>query len=70
MAKHHPTQSPPPRTYTSRPPVGAQILTCSRCKRVHHYPLPGSPAIRCECGWWYQNNEGLIEERFKPRLGV
>lgn len=67
---HRPEKSPPPRTYTPREALGAQILTCTRCRRVHHFPLPGSPAIRCECGWWYENNEGRIEEQFKPRLGV
>ena len=70
MATHKAVKSPPPRTYTPREALGAQTITCTRCKRVHHYPLPGTPAIRCECGWWYSNVDGLIEEHFKPRLGV
>lgn len=70
MAKHTTAKSPAPRTYTARPPVGAQVLTCSRCKRVYAYPQPGAPPIRCECGWWYVNVDGMIVEEFKPRLGV
>jgi hypothetical protein len=70
MATHRSAKSPPPRTYTAREPLGPQTITCTRCMRVHHYPQPGTPAIRCECGWWYSNNDGLIEEHFKPRLGV
>jgi hypothetical protein len=70
MATHKVAASPPARTYTARAPLGAQTITCTRCKRVHPYPQPGAPPIRCECGWWYENNDGLIEERFKPRIGI
>lgn len=70
MATHKAVKSPPPRTYTPQEPLGAQTITCTRCERVYPYPQPGRPAIRCECGWWYSNVDGLIEEHFKPRLGV
>jgi hypothetical protein len=70
MSNHLDKPSPPPRTYTARPPVGAQKLTCRRCNRVYPYPQPGGPAIRCECGWRYQNHDGLIQEEFRSRLGV
>lgn len=70
MAKHSKTASPPPVTYTARPPLGEQTLTCKRCKRVYAYPREGGPAIRCECGWRYENHGGMIREAFTPRLGV
>jgi LSD1 subclass zinc finger protein len=70
MANHHSAKSPPARTYTARPEPGPQVLVCTRCRRVYPYPEPGSSAIRCECGWRYENNEGQIDEEFAPRLGV
>ena len=70
MSQHKDTKSPAPVTYTARPPLGARTLTCSRCKRVHAYPVEGRKPIRCECGWWYENRGGMIQEQFKPRLGV
>ncbi|MDQ2908799.1 MAG: hypothetical protein M3R44_05530 [Candidatus Eremiobacteraeota bacterium] len=70
MATHKPAKSPAPRTYTPSPALGGHILTCTRCRRVYPYPAPGGPPIRCECGWWYENHDGLIAEEFKPRLGV
>jgi len=70
MSAHANRPSPPPRTYTARPPLTDQTMTCRRCGRVYPYPAPGGPAIRCECGWRYVNRGGLIEEEFKPRLGV
>lgn len=70
MSSHHDKPSPAALTYTARPPVGMQTLTCTRCGRVHAYPQPGGRSIFCECGWRYTNVHGLIEEEFKPRLGV
>jgi hypothetical protein len=70
MSQHKPVTSPPPITYTGRRPLGARTLTCRRCGRVHPYPVDGGPPIRCECGWWYENHGGLIQEAFKSRLGV
>jgi hypothetical protein len=70
MAKHTARTSPPPITYTARPAVHGPAMKCTRCARVYAYPLPGAPAIRCECGWRYTNNNGMIEEEFKPRIGV
>ncbi len=66
----HDAPSPPPITYTARPEVGGPHLTCKRCKRVYPYPHEGAAAIRCECGWRYENHGGLITEEFTPRLGV
>jgi hypothetical protein len=70
MSKHHASPSPPAKTYAARPPVGSQKLTCSRCAREYPYPKPGAPAIRCECGWRYENRDGLIAEEFRSRLGI
>jgi hypothetical protein len=70
MSQHSYTKSPPPVTYSARPPLSGPTLTCRRCERVHAYPQPGGPSVRCECGWWYTNIGGLIQEEFKPRLGV
>jgi len=70
VSKHSGTVSPPPVTYTARPALGGQTLTCKRCKRVHGYPVVGGPSIRCECGWRYENHDGTIREAFTPRLGV
>ncbi len=67
---HHDKKSPPPITYTARAPIAGHALTCSRCKRVYPYPTPGAAAIRCECGWRYENVDGAIMEEFRPRLGV
>lgn len=68
--KHPAAASPPAKTYTARPPVTGATLRCKRCARVYPFPAPDSPAIRCECGWRYRNAGGLIEEEFRPRLGV
>jgi hypothetical protein len=70
LSSHQNKPSPAALTYTARPPVGSQTLTCTRCTRVYGYPQPGSRPIHCECGWKYANVNGLIEEDFKPRLGV
>jgi hypothetical protein len=70
MAKHPDHQSPPPVTYTARPPVHGPAMKCTRCARVYAYPQPGAPAIRCECGWRYHNVNGMIVEEFKSRIGV
>jgi hypothetical protein len=70
MSEHKSAPSPPPVTYTARPPLGARTLRCTRCARVHAYPEDGGKPIRCECGWWYENHGGLIQEHFKSRLGV
>jgi hypothetical protein len=70
MSQHHAAKSPPPVTYTARAPHGALTLTCRRCKREHEYPEPGGKAIRCECGWQYENLHGVIHEEFRPRLGT
>lgn len=66
----HDAPSPPPITYTARPALSALHLTCDRCQRVYAYPADGGPAIRCECGWRYENRSGVITEEFAPRLGV
>jgi hypothetical protein len=29
---------------------------------------PGDPPIRCECGWWYENDHGTIKERYWQRI--
>jgi hypothetical protein len=70
MSQHKSNPSAAPVTYTGRAPLGPQTLTCRRCKRVHAYPVDGGKPIRCECGWWYENRNGLIQEQFKSRLGV
>lgn len=41
---------------------------CKRCKREYAFPLPGSPPIKCECGWWYENDRGKIREAFWERI--
>jgi hypothetical protein len=41
---------------------------CKRCKREYGYPEPGSPPIKCECGWWYENVRGKIREAFWERI--
>lgn len=65
----HSEKSPPPVTYTARDPIVGHKITCKRCKREYAYPAEGS-AIRCECGWRYENFGGVIHEEFTPRLGV
>jgi hypothetical protein len=70
MSQHKAKPSPKPVTYTARAPLGPRTLTCSRCARVHAYPVDGGKPIRCECGWWYENHAGLIQEYFRSRLGV
>ena len=30
--------------------------------------LSGAPPIRCECGWWYENDHGTIKERYWQRI--
>ncbi len=56
------------QTYTSATPIEGRRFTCKRCKRVYAYPEPGDHAIRCECGWRYENVGGRIVDEFKPRL--
>ena len=68
--RHKGDASPPARTYTAREPLAGSVLTCPRCSRSYAYPQRGAPAIRCECGWWYTNVDGRIEEEFKHRFGV
>lgn len=70
MSQHSTKPSPPVKTYSARPPIAGQKLTCRRCGRVHAFPSPGDRPIRCECGWWYVNRNGRIEEYFKPRIGA
>ena len=70
MSQHPDTASPPAKTYTARPPLRGHTLTCRRCGRVHPYPEANGTVIRCECGWRYENRAGVIEEAFKPRIGV
>lgn len=70
MSKHPDAASSPPITYTAKPALGDQTLTCKRCTRVYAYPYVGGPSIRCECGWRYENVNGAIVEAFTPRLGV
>jgi len=56
-------------TYTSSAkPPGSKKFVCKRCKRVYNYPEPDGRPIRCECGWWYENVAGRIEERFWQRI--
>ncbi len=59
----------PGRTYTSsmKPPAGRRFI-CKRCKREYDYPQSGDPPIRCECGWWYENDRGTIKEAFWQRI--
>ena len=47
----------------------AQKFVCKRCKREYDYPQPGDRPIRCECGWWYENDYGSIKEYFWERIG-
>jgi hypothetical protein len=68
MGHPNPGPSKEPRTYTARDNIVGLKLTCSRCGRTYPFPEPGSPPIRCECGWWYENVGGLIQEAFRPRL--
>jgi len=52
-------------TYTaSEKPVTGKKFVCKRCMREYSYPRPGDPPIRCECGWWYENDRGTIKEAF------
>lgn len=67
---NHDEKSPPPVTYTARPPIVGHVLTCKRCKRTYPFPHEGGAAIRCECGWRYANVGGVVHEEFAPRLGV
>ena len=56
-------------TYTSSAkPLAGKKFVCKRCKRVYPYPEDGGPPIRCECGWWYENDHGTIVERFWERI--
>ncbi len=70
MSQHSVTKSPPAQTYTPKPELHGHALTCVRCKRVYPFPEVDGPAIRCECGWRYENRAGIIREAFKPRIGV
>lgn len=53
---------------SSMKPITGKKFVCKRCKRVYHYPEPESAPIRCECGWWYENDHGTIKERFWQRI--
>jgi len=57
------------RTYTSsmKPPKDRKFV-CKRCTREYSYPQPGDPPIRCECGWWYENDRGTIKEAYWQRI--
>jgi hypothetical protein len=58
-----------PVTYTSSmKPITGKKFVCKRCKREYSYPLDGGPPIRCECGWWYENDHGAIKERYWQRI--
>ncbi|MDQ2857933.1 MAG: hypothetical protein M3R53_04675 [Candidatus Eremiobacteraeota bacterium] len=70
MSQHPVTKSPPAQTYTAKGPLRGHTLTCARCKRVYAFPNVDGLAIHCECGWRYENRGGIIEEAFKPRIGV
>ncbi len=59
-----------PKTYSGEAPIHGATLDCSRCDRVYAFPKPSEGPIRCECGWWYRNENGLIMEEFRPRLGI
>jgi hypothetical protein len=59
-----------PVTYTAQDALQGKTLTCKRCGRVHPYPQAGGAPVRCECGWWYENDGGRIVDEFKPRLGI
>ncbi len=67
---HRDRPSPPAVTYAARPAIEGHTLTCTRCKRVYAYPEEAGPAVRCECGWRYENRDGMIFETFRPRIGV
>lgn len=56
-------------TYTDAGPITGRKFTCKRCGRTYPYPTPDAGPIRCECGWWYTNVGGRIDEVFRPRLG-
>ena len=68
MSSEHDVPSPPPRTYAAQPPITGPKLTCPRCGRVYAFPRPGEQPVYCECGWYYRNVEGRIEEDFRPRF--
>jgi hypothetical protein len=56
-------------TYTSSmKPVKDKKFVCKRCKREYARPESGDPPIRCECGWWYENDHGTIKERYWQRI--
>jgi hypothetical protein len=56
-------------TYTSSmKPVASNKFVCKRCKREYNRPEPGGPPIRCECGWWYENEHGTIKEAYWQRI--
>ncbi len=59
----------PAVTYTSSAkPVEGKKFVCKRCKRVYNWPVDAGPPIRCECGWWYENDHGTIKERYWQRI--
>lgn len=59
----------PAVTYTSSAkPIAGRKFVCKRCKREYNYPESGGPPIRCECGWWYENDHGTINERYWQRI--
>ncbi len=56
-------------TYTSSmKPIAGKKFVCKRCKREYNQPIDGGPPIRCECGWWYKNVGGAIQERYWQRI--
>jgi hypothetical protein len=56
-------------TYTSSmKPIKDRKFVCKRCKREYNHPMPGDPPIRCECGWWYTNDRGVIREAYWQRI--
>lgn len=55
-------------TYTAREPIAGKKFVCKRCKRQYGYPKPGDAPIKCECGWWYENDHGSIKEAYWQRI--
>lgn len=56
-------------TYTSSmKPIPGKKFVCKRCKREYNQPVEDGAPIRCECGWWYKNVGGVIQERYWQRI--
>lgn len=49
-------------------PIKDKKFVCKRCKREYARMAPGDPPIRCECGWWYTNDRGVIREAYWQRI--